>query len=348
MSTSLMLRSMARTCVALALCGAVAMPVTAQGSVFAQPASTPEQLAYAKQLYSEGLAALEAQDFKTATTKFEQAYVYAPDKHVFNFNIGSAAYAAGDCVKAKAAFQRFLDLVSDHPERGTAQKNLMEIERSGCAAAATPAPTPTPAPSGGVLPEETTPAPGGDEAPELKSRRREREEAAAAEQAAADAKKAKKYRFNKTMVMGLALGSVGAAGILTFGVAGVISLAMKKKLEEEAQNGPTNFPAGDFSSSDLFQSYVTMRRSAIAAYVGLGVGVGAGTAGIVLYMKGLKKCKSGEDTGEKKKTAQRGGALRLASLGPVVLGAGTGVAASGRFGRSARRGRTRVSFERCD
>jgi rubrerythrin len=103
----------------------------------AGPSLEKQQLEYAKQLYADGVAAVERGDYITAVDRFEQAYRYAPDKHVFNFNIGSAAYGAGDCVKAKRAYRAFLKLVRKHPARGTAKANLKRIERGrGCEEAA--------------------------------------------------------------------------------------------------------------------------------------------------------------------------------------------------------------------
>jgi hypothetical protein len=309
----------------MVLAAALSLPSPAIASV--APASTPEQLAYAKQLYGEGLAALEAEDYVTATSKFELAYVYAPDKHVFNFNIGSAAHAAGDCMKAKTAFQRFLDLVPDHPERGTAQQKLLEIEQSGCAAA--PA-----GPAAGTTPTE--------DSPDLTSEKQKREEAAAAEQAAAEQQKPKKYKFNKLMKVGLVLGGIGAAGLVTGGIGWIVSYVNKKKLDEVLENGPTGYPPGNYAESDTFKADTSRRRAAIAAIIGGSVGVVAGGVGIGLYVVGLKKCRAEEGTGP-----QAGLGRPIAGVGPTFLPGGAGVAATGRFGRTGR-GRPVVSFDRCD
>ena len=45
----------------------------------------------AKKVYGEAMKALDAKDYTTATMKFEYAYRLAPDKHLFNYNIASAA-----------------------------------------------------------------------------------------------------------------------------------------------------------------------------------------------------------------------------------------------------------------
>jgi hypothetical protein len=324
MSRFFMSRFPASAALSVVLAAALSLPSPALAASVAPP-STPEQLAYAKQLYGEGLAALEAEDYVTATSKFELAYVYAPDKHVFNFNIGSAAHAAGDCMKGKTAFQRFLDLVPDHPERGTAQRKLLEIEQSGCAAAAPPV--------GGAPTEDS---------PDLISERQKREDAAQAEQAAADKQKEKKYKFNKLMKVGLVLGGIGAAGLVTGGVGWIISFVKKKELDSLLDPGPTNYPPGDYSDAETFKADTTRRRAAIAAIIGGSAGAVLGGVGIGLYVVGLKKCRAEEGTGP-----QAGLGRPIAGIGPTFLPGGAGVAAAGRFGRTGR-GRTVISFGRCD
>jgi len=96
--------------------------------------SDDERMEYAKQLYIDGDAAFNMGDYALALVKFETAYrVYVPSIHLFNFNIALSAWELGDCAKAKVAFQRFLDLIPDHPGRGEATERLLDIERSGCA-----------------------------------------------------------------------------------------------------------------------------------------------------------------------------------------------------------------------
>jgi tetratricopeptide (TPR) repeat protein len=89
---------------------------------------TQQQMDYAKQLYEQGVAAMEAKDYDEALRLFGEAYRYAPQLHLFNFNIGNAAELAGNCQRARTAFKMFLDLVPDHPERGTVQKKLDVLE----------------------------------------------------------------------------------------------------------------------------------------------------------------------------------------------------------------------------
>lgn len=93
-----------------------------------------ERIDHAKRLYVEGDEAFMSGNYEVALTKFETAYrVYVPNLHQFTFNIAMAAFELGDCARAKLAYQRFVDLVPDHPARAEAQERLLEIERSGCA-----------------------------------------------------------------------------------------------------------------------------------------------------------------------------------------------------------------------
>ncbi len=93
----------------------------------------PSQLDRAKAVFAEGKALLDAKNYVDATAKFEEAYRLAPDKHLFNFNIASAAELAGDCRKAQRHHRMFLDLVADHPLRKDSSRTLAALETS-CAA----------------------------------------------------------------------------------------------------------------------------------------------------------------------------------------------------------------------
>ena len=104
--------------------------VLAAGSLGFAPESSEQNLDYAKQLYADGEKAMEAGDFATAKAKYMAGYAYAPELHVFTFNIAMAADAAGECAVAKKYFQHFVDLVPKHAERDTAKKRLAELEKS--------------------------------------------------------------------------------------------------------------------------------------------------------------------------------------------------------------------------
>jgi hypothetical protein len=100
-------------------------------AVVPDAAASPEgDLAQAKALYADGLDAIKKKDYVTATAKFEEAYRLAPDKHLFNYNIGSSAELAGDCRKAQTAYERFLNLVPKHDRRKEVENSLAKLRQS--------------------------------------------------------------------------------------------------------------------------------------------------------------------------------------------------------------------------
>lgn len=284
--------------------------------------SDADKVKRAKALYGEGDAAFKGGDNATALAKFEEAYnVYAPSLHVFNINIGLAAHELGDCVKAKTAFQRFLDLVPEHPARKQAQEKLLEIERSGCANNVQPDPVVTP-----VVSEPIDPAVENQDAPELTSRRDEREEAADEEREETNSNKA-----SGKLIAGAALTGLGVAAL----IGGAVSLGIANKRANEladlASPGPTGFPAGDYSDDEVANLDRSGLPGANAAAIGLfaagGVLTTVGVVLIVLDRTGKKK--SGGKAGDK--NARKPGP-QLTGLGPTLMrGGGGGVAASVRF-----------------
>jgi tetratricopeptide (TPR) repeat protein len=306
---------------ALSLSMALApVPVLAATAQDPSTMSDADKVKHAKKLYGEGDAAFKAGDNATALAKFEEAYnTYAPNLHVFNINIGLAAHGLGDCVKAKTAFQRFLDLVSDHPARKQAQEKLLEIERSGCANVA-----PTPEPDPIVTTSQGDPTVDNQDAPELTSRRSEREEAAEDEREETNSKKA-----SGKLIAGAALAGLGVSAL----IGGAVSLGIANKranqLAELASPGPTGFPAGDYSEDDVANLDRSGLPAANAAAVGLfaagGVLTAVGVVLIVLDRTGKKKKGKAGD-----KNARTPGP-RLTGLGPTMMRNGGGVAASVRF-----------------
>ncbi len=308
---------------ALALSSSMALaPVPALAFTAQDPStmSDEDKMDMAKQLYSEGDAAFNDGDSATALAKFEEAYnTYAPNLHVFNINIGLAAYDLGDCVKAKTAFQRFLDLVAERPERAQAQEKLLEIERSGCAANQ-PEPEPAVTP---VIPvsEEYE----NQDAPELTSRRSEREEAVEDELEETNANKA-----SGKLIAGAVLAGVGGASLIGGAISLGIANRRAKDLASLASPGATGFPSGDYSDDDTANLDQRGLPGANAAAVGLLVAGGVLTAvGVTLIVLDLsQKKKGGSKAGDKN---ARRASPRLTGLGPTVLRGGAGAAATLRF-----------------
>ncbi len=92
--------------------------------------AAPSQLDRAKAVYAEGKALLDKKNYIDAGAKFEEAYRLAPDKHLFNYNIATAAELAGDCQRAQRHYRMFLDLVPEHASRKDVVKSLAALEKT--------------------------------------------------------------------------------------------------------------------------------------------------------------------------------------------------------------------------
>lgn len=316
--------------IAAALAVALSLPSAAFAS---QPAGSPDpasmsedqKMERAKALYGEADEAFVAGDYASALAKFEEAYnYYAPSLHLFNFNIGAAAYELGDCAKAKTAFQRFLDLVPDHPQRGAAQEKLIEIERSGCAQAAT---TTTPPP---VTTTTLTPATEDEDAPLLTSKKDEREEASERERDEKDAEKT-----DPLLLTGIVLTAVGGAALIGSGVSVALARSKANRLADLASPGDTGFPDGNYSDDEVFNLDQTRlpgnNTATIALLVGGAVvtGVGVGLLVVGLKRQKAKRAKVGDKVGDKNASVPT--RPHLAGFGPSLLPRGGGASASVRF-----------------
>ena len=74
---------------------------------------------------ADAAAAYETKDFLRAAIKLEEAYGHVPDP-AYLFEIGRAYQQAEECVKASAAFTRFIELAPAAPNIGEAKKLLDE------------------------------------------------------------------------------------------------------------------------------------------------------------------------------------------------------------------------------
>ncbi|MCA9704805.1 MAG: hypothetical protein KDK70_03010 [Myxococcales bacterium] len=317
-------KTLARRMLAMALGVSLA---AAPGPTLAQDAdpasmSDDQKLERAKVLYGEGVAALEGGDAALALVKFEQAYDdFAPDLHTFNFNIGVAAQQVGDCIKAKRAFERFLDLVPKHKARKEVQQRLLEIERSGCVAeqqARIEEEERQKAAAATVEPSQT-----GDnfDAPELGKRK-----PGDGEEPPTDAGP-ERTRPRGLLVAGAVLAGVGGAAL----IGGAVSLGVASRRAHElaalSSPGATGFPAGDYRDEEVSGLDRRGLPAANAASVGLLVGGGVlaavGVTLIVIDRTG--KGRAGSDPNA------RGGGPRLTGLGPSLVRGGAGAAATLRF-----------------
>jgi tetratricopeptide (TPR) repeat protein len=91
----------------------------------AQPVD-PAVKARADAAYAEGSNAYNASDFTRAALKFEEAYSLVADP-AYLFNIAQAYRQAKDCVKAAAAFAKFIELVPAAPNIAKAKELHKEV-----------------------------------------------------------------------------------------------------------------------------------------------------------------------------------------------------------------------------
>lgn len=67
-------------------------------------------------LYNLGLALLRVRDYAAAASSLEQAVAAAPEQHDFLITLGTAYVGADQTERARATFQRFLEVAPDDPE----------------------------------------------------------------------------------------------------------------------------------------------------------------------------------------------------------------------------------------
>ncbi len=319
-----MLMSPLRTALSLALCGSLAHPSVALGAMAAPDAcegatqaselpdvtglNDDEKLEWAKKLYIEAKGFHETGNYYCSVIKYEQAYTYAPDKHLFAYNLGVDAWELKDCARVKHYMQLFLvnDTESDDL-RKDAKRILDEAEASAdCITQAGGASS-----SGGGNPaDEDSGAPieDNESAPGLSG-----------SDSAGDDSGAKKTR-KKTS--GLLIGGV-LLSVLGLGAAGggiALTLSGKKKFDEltdaSDKTNPTGFAQG-FYDPELASGAKTF---GLVGPVLMGIGGGLLVGGVVMIVL---------DRGNKKKGkgvyANRRG-LQLEGVGAAPLRNGGGAA----------------------
>lgn len=241
--------------------------------------SAEEKLKWAKKLFGEATAAHDSEDFYNSVVKFEQAYTFAPDKHIFAYNIGQDAWELRDCARVKQYLELFLIKETAKEDlRKKAQELLAKAEgNSECVTGNTAqAANPT-------QPKANTPAPEDEEDPLLQNKRRGNDDAV-------DDDGPKKRGTSGLMIGGVILTvlGVGAAG------AGVGTLfAGKSKAQaatDAADIGTTNFPQGAYDD-DVQSDVKTSKTLGLVSPILIGVGGAMLVGGIVMIVidRGNKK-----------------------------------------------------------
>ncbi len=120
--------------------------------------SAEEKLEWAKKLYLEAKEFHDNEDYYNSVIKYEQAYSYAPDKHIFAYNLGIDAWELRDCARVKQYLLVFLVKDDDNLElQKEARAILREAEgNSECITGGPGKPAETPAETSEETPEETS------------------------------------------------------------------------------------------------------------------------------------------------------------------------------------------------
>lgn len=161
--------SILRNSLSVTLCLALAQPTVAlasppppppPGGSGVQPEAPPDpstlsdkdRLEWAKRLFKEAKEAHDREDFYNSVIRFEQAYSFAPDKHIFAFNIGQDAWELKDCARVKQYLELFLVKEQNNADlRKKAQELLQKAENNPECVTGGPAPSSGGGGGGGTL-----------------------------------------------------------------------------------------------------------------------------------------------------------------------------------------------------
>lgn len=199
-----------------------------------------ERLKWAKKLFTEASAAHEAEDFYNSVIKFEQAYTFAPDKHIFAYNIGQDAWELRDCARVKQYLELFLIKETAKEDlRKKAQELLAKADgNSECVTGNTG--------GGGGSSNPTQPKSVGpaedSEDPLLEKKRRGGDDEISDDGP-------KKKGASGLLIGGVVLAVLGV-GAVGGGIGTMIGAKSKAQAAEDGaeKSGTTNFPQGSFDS----------------------------------------------------------------------------------------------------
>lgn len=136
--------TMLRAAISLVLCTSLAIPSVASANTYvveeaetaeaAEDEAPPppdtlsdeEKLEWAKKLYMKAKAFHDAEDYYNSVIKYEEAYRYAPDKHIFAYNLGIDAWELRDCARVKQYLQLFMIKDDSHPDLRKTAKEILD------------------------------------------------------------------------------------------------------------------------------------------------------------------------------------------------------------------------------
>ncbi len=279
--------------------------------------SAEERLEWAKKLFKAASAAHDAEDFYNSVVKFEQAYSFAPDKHIFAYNIGQDAWELKDCARVKQYLELFLIKEMDNNDlRKKAQELLTKAENNPECVTGGPAPVDG---GGGSSGGGGAAAPAGavkdteDPLLEKKSRRDD--------DAGDDGPK--KKGVSGLLIGGVVLSVLGV-GAVGGGIGTMVVAKGKAGAIEDAANisaagsvpGATTFPQGNFNA-DVQGDIKSLKTLNVVTPVLLAAGGALLVGGIVMIVidRGNKKKGKGFYAGKKR-------SVELAGVGAAPLPGG--------------------------
>ena len=269
--------------------------------------SAEEKLNWAKKLFKEATAAHEAEDFYNSVIKFEQAYTFAPDKHIFAYNIGQDAWELKDCARVKQYLELFLIKETAKEDlRKKAQELLAKADgNSECVTGNT-----SPQPTNPTQPKTSGPAEDSED-PLLQKKRK----GGGDDEIEDDGPR---KRGSSGLLIGgviLTVAGIGAAGA---GIGTMFAAKTKAQAATDAANtgATTKFPQGRFDD-DVQGQVKSAKTLNIVAPILIGVGGAMLIGGIVMIVI---------DRGNKKNSrgfyANGGRRVQLTGLGAAPLPGG--------------------------
>ncbi|MDC0722918.1 hypothetical protein [Nannocystis bainbridge] len=216
--------------------------------------SQEDRLNWAKRLFGEAKAAHDREDYYNSVIRFEQAYAFAPDKHIFAFNIGQDAWELKDCARVKQYLELFLVKEQNNAElRKKAQDLLQKSENNPECVTGGSAAAPTPTTNN----NNTSSRPATDEEDPLLQKRKNNS-------SSADEDDAPKKRGVSGLFIGGVVLAVLGVGAVGGGIGTLVGAKNRATGIEEAAAGSGNlistFPQGQYNSDvdDDFNSLKTL------------------------------------------------------------------------------------------
>ena len=323
--------SILRASLSVVLCASLAQPTGAlaappppppppggSAAAAAQPEQPPdpstvtaeERINWAKKLFKEATEAHDREDFYNSVIKFEQAYSFAPDKHIFAYNIGQDAWELRDCARVKQYLELFL--VKENAKmdlRKKAQEILSKAENNPECVTGGPAQTSQPT---NTTNNNTTSRPASDEEDPLALKKKNNSGGGDSTDDEPKKRGTSGLFLGGVVLMVLGIGAVG-------GGVGTLAIASSKKgaIEDAAAPGTivTSFSQGQYND-DVDGDFKSLKTLNLVTPILLAAGGAMLVGGIAMIVvdRGNKKKGKGFYAGKQR--------VQLTGLGASPLPGG--------------------------